>query len=312
MTRSAGGSRRRQAPKRRHRTGSPDRARAVRIERTDVTPRALLSAASWGDVRDTPRAPIAPELARRSVPLDRIADALSEQAFMLPDPDLSDGPACVRAAYGAPVGERVDRPVRGVVRRCGERRRETDAVLLAACWETVDLARRHAHHDALRTVRPAPDAGRTTVAPARRRRALPRPSRLRGLRATRQLRVPGSVAGRVVRLLLLVLAVAAGLRWALPLQGVEGRCPPSGEGYGYCYLQKSVLPAVIVFLAPILGAQVLGTFLTQTGPDLLRRWRAGERPTRTTTRQMAAPYDEDPVLLAASWGVRTGIADRDA
>jgi hypothetical protein len=123
------------------------------------------------------------------------------------------------------------------------------------------------------------------------------------------LRLSPELTGRVVRAGLLGAGLVAGVRWALPLQGVQGRCPPSGEGYGYCYLQKSVLPSVILGLAPILGAQVLGTFLTYTAPDLHRRWKAGERPTRMTSRQAAAPYSEDPVLLAASWGVRTGTED---
>ncbi|PTL56421.1 hypothetical protein C7Y72_15775 [Paraconexibacter algicola] len=318
MTGRTGEDRGHVAAEPRVRIGPPENGRTG-ADRRSVAPRVLLNAASWGDVRDAGPAPVAPELAARSVPLDRLADVLGERASTLAELGPWDDPPRGRCASGAPVGigraPTGPHAARGVVRRCGARRRGQDATLLAACWETADLARRHARHAALAPVGhpPSPPAGAVRARVARRRRpALPRPATV--LRAVvglvRRLPRPrAATVASVVRWGLLALGVLLGVRWALPLQGVEGRCPPSGEGYGYCYLQKSVLPSVILLLAPVLGAQLLGSFSTRTAPELRRRWRAGERPTRRTRAQVAPPYAEDPTLLAASWGVRTGADD---
>jgi len=262
----------------------------------------LLAAASWGDAR-----PMAPTRRRTSHvrgvrPLDRLADAVGDLASAHPALDLSDGAACVKAAYGAPVGGREDRPPRGLVRRCGARRRAQDAEVLVACWETVERARLLVHADPPRrghavACRSTPESG----TPARRSG---RPEQ------TAPSWLPASdVLARIARVVLMAAAVAVGLRWALPLQGVQGRCPPAGEGYGYCWVQKSVAPALVLAVVPVLAMHLLLQFALVSAPAALRRWRAGERPTRVTRAQATAPYEDDPVLLAASWGRRTGTPD---
>ena len=107
----------------------------------------------------------------------------------------------------------------------------------------------------------------------------------------------------------LLVGLVVGVLWALPLDDVRGECPPSGEGYGWCAFQKSWAPASVLLLAPVLFASVLATFLLDLVPSFVRHWRAGERPTRMTRAQEAPPYAEDPFLLGAVWGERTGRAD---
>ncbi|WP_205697449.1 hypothetical protein [Conexibacter sp. SYSU D00693] len=115
---------------------------------------------------------------------------------------------------------------------------------------------------------------------------------------------------RWVHVGLLAAGLVVGLLLALPLRDVAELCPPSGEGRGYCAMQKQWAPAVITTLAPMLAAHLVAVLALETLPGLRRRRKAGERPVRRTRAQRAAPYEEDPVLLAASWGVRAGHEGR--
>jgi hypothetical protein len=73
-----------------------------------------------------------------------------------------------------------------------------------------------------------------------------------------------------------------------------------------CSLQKVWTPAALELLAPVVAMQLVGRLLLDTLPGVRARWRAGLRPVRMTRRQERPPYDRDPFLLAASWGVKTG------
>lgn len=129
--------------------------------------------------------------------------------------------------------------------------------------------------------------------------------RRRRVRARR--RGVGRALHRAAYLMTLVAGVAVGLAAALPLEDVSGQCPPAGEGLIQCEMQKAWLPAAVLGLSCVLLAHLVFVALAVRLPDLVRRWRAGERPTRRTRRQRSAPFEADPVLLAASWGHRQGV-----
>jgi hypothetical protein len=90
-----------------------------------------------------------------------------------------------------------------------------------------------------------------------------------------------------------------GLAFALPVQDVSDACPPVGEGYGQCALQKSWLPAVMLVVLCVSGA-VLLTRLVAAAPGLVASARAWYH--RPPTVEPA--FDEDPLLVAATWGRR--------
>ena len=112
-----------------------------------------------------------------------------------------------------------------------------------------------------------------------------------------------------------VLIVLAGVGLALwlvlPIGNVSDRCPPPGEGYDFCKVQKAWIPAVLLVLAGGLG----GHLVARTLLIRLPAWRARERPvaerrvgleeTRTDP-----PYRSDPFLLAATWGEKHGRSER--
>jgi len=94
-----------------------------------------------------------------------------------------------------------------------------------------------------------------------------------------------------------VVGLAVGLALALPLRDVRDRCPPPGEGLVQCQLQKSVLPAVSIVIICVVAALAI-RWLLFDGVPRARDWM------RRTPRDAPAPFDEDPVLVAANWGLR--------
>ena len=108
---------------------------------------------------------------------------------------------------------------------------------------------------------------------------------------------------------LLTAGLGIGLLLALPVDDVHPRCPPSGQGYGWCAVQKAWLPTIVVILAAIVVAQLLSVLLLVRIPALWERLRGGERPVRMTRAQEDPPYSKDPFLLAATWGVKKGRSD---
>lgn len=121
-------------------------------------------------------------------------------------------------------------------------------------------------------------------------------------------RLRSDLLGRVAHWSLLVAGLGVGILLAFPVRDIHGRCP-SGEGFGWCALQKQWLPAVLLLVAPVVAAHLLSALLLLRVPRLWARLRQGERPVRMTARQAAPPYDRDPFLLASTWGVKTGRDD---
>jgi hypothetical protein len=115
--------------------------------------------------------------------------------------------------------------------------------------------------------------------------------------------------GTLAHLSLLVAGLGVGLLLALPVHDVHNRCPPSGQGYGWCAVQKAWLPTGLVILAALLVAQFVAALLLVRLPVLWRRLRSGERPVRMTRAQEDPPYNKDPFLLAATWGVKRGRSE---
>lgn len=118
-------------------------------------------------------------------------------------------------------------------------------------------------------------------------------------------RLRSDVLGRIAHWSLLAAGLGGGILLAFPVRDIHGRCP-TGEGFGWCAMQKQWLPAVILLLAPIVAAHLLSALLLVRVPMLWERLRRGERPVRMTQRQEHPPYDRDPFLLASTWGVKTG------
>lgn len=105
--------------------------------------------------------------------------------------------------------------------------------------------------------------------------------------------------------------LALGLLVALPVEDVAARCPARGEGYQLCWVQKALLPAVLLVLAGGLLGVVAHRLLMVRVPARRRRRRAvGERRAGRPESREDPPYREDPFLLAATRGVKLGRSDR--
>jgi hypothetical protein len=115
--------------------------------------------------------------------------------------------------------------------------------------------------------------------------------------------------GMLAHASLLVAGLGIGLLLALPVDDVHDRCPPSGQGYGWCALQKAWLPTVLIVLGALLAAHLVAALLLVRVPAVWARLRQGERPVRMTRAQEEPPYNKDPFLLAATWGVKRGRED---
>lgn len=119
--------------------------------------------------------------------------------------------------------------------------------------------------------------------------------------------------GRVAHVALLVAGLGFGLALALVLPGgdVERRCPPRGEGYELCFVQKSVLPTVLLLLGGLLLGHLLARGLLVRLPAWRRRVReVGERREGGEETRAEPPYRSDPFLLASTWGAKEGRTDR--
>ena len=110
---------------------------------------------------------------------------------------------------------------------------------------------------------------------------------------------------------LILAGVALALVLVLPIAEVRDRCPPPGEGYELCRVQKAWLPALlIVFAGGIAGHLVARTLLVR-----LPAWRArvretGERRVGLDETREDPPYRSDPFLLASTWGAKEGRSER--
>lgn len=111
--------------------------------------------------------------------------------------------------------------------------------------------------------------------------------------------------GEIAHWALLAAGLGIGILLAFPVRDISGKCP-TGEGFGWCALQKQWLPAALLLVAPVVAAHLLSAVLLIRVPKVWERLRRGERPVKMTARQEAPPYDRDPFLLASTWGVKTG------
>jgi len=126
-------------------------------------------------------------------------------------------------------------------------------------------------------------------------------------------RRPRLFAGRrgPAHVALVCLGLAVALWIALPLADVDHRCPPRGEGYALCALQKAWLPAVVLALAGLAAGHLAARMLLVHLPAWRVRARtAGERRSGAPDERPEPPYSRDPFLLASTWGVKRGRTER--
>jgi hypothetical protein len=138
------------------------------------------------------------------------------------------------------------------------------------------------------------------------RRVLALPLRLAALARLRRDRLGALAHGAFV-----LAGLGLSLLVALPVPDVGDRCPPRGEGYDFCVLQKAWLPVVLLALAGIL----LGQYLARLALVRLPAWRerrrtVGERRVGAEEARADPPYRRDPFLLAATWGEKKGPNER--
>ena len=98
---------------------------------------------------------------------------------------------------------------------------------------------------------------------------------------------------------------------AFPVADVEDRCPAHGEGYDFCWVQKSLTPSVLILLAALFLAQFVARLVLVRIPAWRERVRdIGERRVGEEDTRPEPPYRSDPFLLAATWGEKKGPTDR--
>jgi hypothetical protein len=102
----------------------------------------------------------------------------------------------------------------------------------------------------------------------------------------------------VVWIALAVVGIAVGCFIALPLPDLARQCPP-GDGQGSCELQGVWLPAIFTIVLVPVGFVLAGLAVTRL-PNMFRKWRRGELHLRV---KLEAEESDDPLLVAASWGL---------
>jgi hypothetical protein len=122
------------------------------------------------------------------------------------------------------------------------------------------------------------------------------------------------VAPRVrsaAHIVLILAGVALALILVLPIAEVRDRCPPPGEGYELCRVQKAWLPALLLVMAGAIGGHLVARTLLVRLPAWRARVReTGERRVGLQETREDPPYRSDPFLLASTWGAKHGRSDR--
>jgi hypothetical protein len=127
----------------------------------------------------------------------------------------------------------------------------------------------------------------------------------------RGLRLRPDRLGFAAQIGIVLLVLAGGLLLAFPLQDVEDRCPARGEGYDFCFVQKALLPSILIVLASLFLAQFVARALLVRLPAWRERVRIiGERRVGEEEARPDPPYRSDPFLLAATWGEKKGPSER--
>jgi hypothetical protein len=110
------------------------------------------------------------------------------------------------------------------------------------------------------------------------------------------------VTQRWSRMTVLGIGTVVGLVFALPVKTGSAACPPAGEGRVNCLLQHAWAPALVKLATAVLVTWLLSELLGRV-PELLRRYRAGDRLARRPVDQGRAAVLGDSVLAAATWGI---------
>ena len=127
----------------------------------------------------------------------------------------------------------------------------------------------------------------------------------------RGLRLRDDLQGGLDQLAIVLAGLGFGLMLAFPVPDVEARCPAHGEGYDFCWVQKALLPSVLILLAALFLAQFVARLLLVRIPAWRERVReVGERRVGEDETRPEPPYRSDPFLLAATWGEKKGLTDR--
>lgn len=127
----------------------------------------------------------------------------------------------------------------------------------------------------------------------------------------RGLRLRGDLRGGLDQLAILLAGIGLGLMLAFPVRNVDSKCPAHGEGYNFCWVQKALLPSVLLLLASLFLAQFVARLLLVRMPAWRERVReVGERRVGEEDTRPEPPYRSDPFLLAATWGEKKGPTER--
>lgn len=125
------------------------------------------------------------------------------------------------------------------------------------------------------------------------------------------LRLRGDLQGGLDQLAIVLAGVGVGWMLAFPVPDVEDRCPARGEGYDFCWVQKALLPSILIMLAALFLAQFVARVLLVRIPEWRERVReVGERRVGEEETRPDPPYRSDPFLLAATWGEKKGPNER--
>ena len=116
---------------------------------------------------------------------------------------------------------------------------------------------------------------------------------------------------RTAHALLVLAGLAVALAVTLPVDDVTGRCPARGEGYDFCWVQKALLPSILIVMAGgLLGHWLARLLLVRLPAHRARVREVGERRTGEPETREEPPYARDPFLLASTWGAKEGRSER--